>query len=69
MNEETKETIGTIIGIVSCGVLLFLFCKCSCACGTVEENKDWRNWTVDTGRAEYYLDDKHERQWRWKELP
>jgi uncharacterized protein YcfJ len=25
-----------------------------------------RNGAVDKGHAEYYLDDKHERQWRWK---
>lgn len=23
---------------------------------------------VKQGHAEYYLDDKHERQWRWKEI-
>ena len=26
----------------------------------------WRNDAVDRGHAEYYLDAKHERQWRWK---
>jgi len=25
------------------------------------------NEAVNAGHAEYYLDDKHERQWRWKD--
>lgn len=27
----------------------------------------WENHTVEAGHAEYYLDNEHTRQWRWKE--
>ena len=26
----------------------------------------WHQEAVDAGKAEYYLDEHHERQWRWK---
>lgn len=28
----------------------------------------WEREAVETGHAEFYLDNKHERQWRWKEV-
>jgi hypothetical protein len=27
---------------------------------------EWHQEAVDAGKAEYYLDEHHERQWRWK---
>jgi hypothetical protein len=27
---------------------------------------EWHKEAVDAGKAEYYLDEHHERQWRWK---
>lgn len=31
-------------------------------------NATWRDETVESGHAEYYLDAKHVRQWRWKSI-
>lgn len=27
----------------------------------------WRHEAVNQGHAEYYLDENHKRQWRWKD--
>lgn len=31
-----------------------------------QTNRSWRDQIADHGCAEYYLDDNHDRQWRWK---
>lgn len=31
-----------------------------------QDRKHFEREAVEAGKAEYYLDDKHERQWRWK---
>ena len=33
--------------------------------GREYELQDWKDWSVNTGHAEYYLDEAHNRQWRW----
>jgi hypothetical protein len=50
-------------------ILIGLGLNVGCACGKAVENDDWKEWCVDTGRAEFYLNDKHEKVWRWKEQP
>lgn len=55
-----------IIGIVALGVLLGLGFWAGFYVGAASENIDWKNWTVDSGLAEYYLSDTHEKVWRWK---
>jgi hypothetical protein len=33
---------------------------------TLKRTSEWHQEAVDAGKAEYYLDEHHERQWRWK---
>lgn len=35
--------------------------------GAMMASLDWKWKAIETGHAEYYLDDKHQRQFRWKD--
>jgi hypothetical protein len=35
--------------------------------GPLISENGWHAKAVDAGKAEYYLDEHHERQWRWKQ--
>lgn len=51
----------------------FLICLCVLALVTSLTvglcDRVWRDKAVKQGHAEYYLDDNHNRMWRWKEIP
>ncbi len=49
--------LGFVAGFIAFGLLISWF-------GLTPRNL--REQAIEAGKAEYYLDDKHERQWRWK---
>lgn len=52
-------TVGCVIGII--GVIISSF-------GVYNASETrWKNDAVKHDKAEYYLDQNHERQWRWKD--
>lgn len=57
-----------LIGLLAV-CLMALGCRAGIDIGESSKNTDWKEWTVDTGRAEFYLDDTHQKVWRWKEQP
>ena len=55
MNELNAGVfIGLLIGLFAC-ILVF---------GLTDSH--WKREAVKAGKAEYYLDETNERQWRWK---
>ena len=51
------------IGGIVCTISLTL---CAYAIGNAEGRKNLQDKAVKDGKAEYYLDENHMRQWRWK---
>jgi len=59
MYEKTDLAIAIVI--VICTILATL----AVSLPWVQTDYAWREEAVDKGYAEYYLDDKHQVQWRW----
>lgn len=56
----TAQNIGFFMGIIPWGGLAMFV--------TFELlDAKWRKEAVKQGKAEFYLDENHKRQWRWKE--
>jgi hypothetical protein len=67
MSEEAKDWLKAI-GIVSaCGFIWLCGCWTGWQIGREATYKDSVDEAVRYGHAEYYLDEKHNKQWRWKE--
>lgn len=49
-------------------IIVFFFIGMLIGGGCTKQSGDnsWRDQISDHGCAEYYLDQNHERQWRWK---
>lgn len=58
MNNKTMDTI--LDWMVSIAAMFIGFFAGYQAC-----NFNWRIESIKSGHAEYYLDDKYERNWRW----
>lgn len=58
------------IGLFMCGFGMGLICGCHLITYFVTkwplDNPIVQKAAVDAGKAEYYLDEHHERRWRWK---
>lgn len=54
--EEVKLMVASFAVGVLCGFILGLAALAS----------DWKRDAVRNGKAEYYLDKNHKKQWRWK---
>lgn len=59
MNDETNIVKALIL--IMAGVMIGF------VIGAVTTKKDFRDEAVDHNKAEYYLDNNNNRQWRWKE--
>jgi len=55
--------IEALIVIVTCSILSILLTIMITRTTTSEE---WREYSVKAGKAEYYLDENNDKQWRWK---
>lgn len=53
---------GFVVGIIMTAVTLVMFF----AWVAKLTDDSWRDQIVAHGCAEYYLDENHDRQWRWK---
>jgi hypothetical protein len=51
--------IDSVIGFIVGALLGALIAVCAMQSG-------WQRHAVDTGHAEFYLDENHNKQWRWK---
>ncbi len=59
-----KETTCAFLTGIGVGGLMIVATLWLCPMGNVFSREE----AVRVGHAEYYLDAKHERQWRWKEI-
>ncbi len=63
MTDDTLTGIGIVVAL---GVLIAAF-PATCETGKHKARRESERAAVQAGHAEYYLDEKHERQFRWKE--
>ena len=61
MDKLSNEGERFIIGVV----FFFIGVLAGSVCVFNATQSCWRREAVSSGRAEYYLDENHERQWRW----
>ena len=61
MKSDEFNIILIITAIIVFGLIIFFV-------GVHVGYNTMKNHAVKAGRAEYYLDDNNERQWRWKEI-
>ncbi len=61
MNDEFSPP-SFLVGLVTGVVLMLIY---SAALKATPE-KSWQNYAVKAGKAEYYLDENNNKQWRWK---
>lgn len=60
------EDIGTLFTAVMIVVWAVVLLCSSCLVGVAIGEERIKDAAVKSGHAEYYLDEKNERQWRWK---
>ena len=62
MIDDSKQIIGLC-------VLAFLVCVLLVTITMKLHRAHWEDEAVNSGHAEYYLDEDHNKQWRWLEVP
>lgn len=62
---KTSNELFWIIALLSASICSFISGFVLHISLTARMDEEWRNESVDSGHAEFYLDENHERQWRW----
>lgn len=64
---ENEGCVCSIITAIIMVVFGYVVAGVSEELGASRRQSDWLEYTVTEGKAEFFLDAKNERQWRWKE--